>query len=132
MTGRAGPGPRRRGPAFHRRLAVPLWLAVAALAGCSGGGVSYTLHLVNRDTVALDSVTVTGGAEARLGSVAAGGAVAGTVVVRRDVGLHLNGMRGPRPFRFFLGYFAGRGPDADLILTVTPGGDLRVGALTPH
>lgn len=121
------------GRAVRAAPAAALAAVLAAVASCGAGGVSYTFRLVNRDSVALDSASVRGGeVEARFGTIPAGGEARATVVVRSDVVLHLNGLRGERPFRFWLGGYVSRGPDADVVLTVTPGPALRVGAATPR
>jgi hypothetical protein len=125
--------------AAARRLAVSavaaaaLAAVLAAAVSCGAGGATYTFRLANRDTMALDSAYVAGGElEARFGTVPASGEARARVVVRRDVILHLDGLRGERPFRFWLGGYVSRGPDAEVALTVTPGPALQVGAATPR
>jgi len=131
----AGAGGRRLHRAVLRAAARAAALAavLAAAVSCGAGGATYTFRLVNRDTVALDSAWVADGeVEARFGPVAAGGEARTTVVVRRDVVLHLNGLRGERPLRFLLGGYVSRGPDAEVVLTLVPGDRLEVGAVTPR
>jgi hypothetical protein len=128
---RVGAGAARAaGRARAGALAVALALAVPC---CSGGGARYAVRIVNRDTVAVDSVAVVGDAIAsRFGAIPPGGEASRTILVRRDVSLHLIGLRGDRPLRFFLGDYASRGPSGALLLTLTPGGELRVGGATPR
>ena len=106
---------------------------LAAAVSCGASGATYTFRLVNRDTVALDSAYLRGGeVEARFGTVPPGGESRASVVVRKDVILRLNGLRGEQPLRFFLGGYVSRGPDAEVVLTVTPGPALQIGAATPR
>jgi hypothetical protein len=114
------------------RLGTVSAVAIAAF-GCAARGTSYTFRVMNRDTMALDSVVITGGdVAAALGSILPGSEASRTIVVRQSVLLHLNGLRGDRPVRVILGGYLSPGPDADVIVTVTSGGGLRIGAVTPR
>ena len=117
--------PRSR--AIRGLPAAALAALLAAALSCGAGGAIYTFRLVNRDTMALDSTYLAGGGlEARFGTVPAGGEARARVLARKDVILHLDGLRGERPFRFQLGGYVSRGPDAEIALIVTPGPALQV------
>jgi hypothetical protein len=114
------------------RLAVLPAAAVCVLS-CGESRASYTIRVMNRDTVTLDSVVIAGGGtEARFGSVLAGQEVRRTLTLDHDALLFLNGLRGRQPMRVLLGEYAGRGPAARADVVVTKGGEIQVGKPVPQ
>lgn len=114
------------------RLSRAATILGIAVLGCAPSGASYTVRIVNRDSLALDSIVVEGGdVRAEFGSVLPGRDAQRTFVVRQDVLLHLNALRGQRPVRVVLGGYAGRGPGGHAEVLVTVGGDLNVATPVP-
>ena len=113
---------------------VGIAVSVAALAvlSCAPSGASYTIRIVNQDSMPLDSVVVDGGGvQVEFGSVLPGRDAQRTFVVRQDALLHLSALRGERPVRVVLGGYASRGPGGLAEVLVTMGGDLDVGTGVP-
>jgi len=114
------------------RLSRAATILGIAVLSCAPAGASYTIRIVNQDSLALDSVVVDGGGvRVELGSVPPGRDAQVTFVIGQDALLHLNALRGQRPVRVVLGGYAGRGPGGHAEVLVTMGGDLNVGTPVP-
>jgi hypothetical protein len=121
---------------WRTRVATCLEIAIAVSAlaalSCAPTGASYTVRIVNHDSLALDSVVISGpGVQWAFGSVPPGRDAERTFVVRQDALLHLSALRGQRPARVVLGGYPGRGPGGHVEVLVTMGGDLNVGTPVP-
>ena len=118
------------------RAVTILGIAISATAltvpSCAPAGASYTVRIVNQDSLPLDSIVVDGGdMRVEFGSVLPGRDAQRQFVVRRDALLHLTALRGERPVRVVLGGYASRGPGGHVEVLVAMGGDLNVGTLVP-
>ena len=117
---------------MRARSLLPPALAGLLAISCAPSGTSYTVRILNRDTLALDSIVVEGpGVRSAFGSVPPGQDAERSFVVRHDVVLRVNALRGQQLVRYNLGGYRAEGPGGIAEVLVTMGGELRVGTPVP-
>jgi hypothetical protein len=119
--------------ALRSLLLAAMPMAAVAVVSCAGSRASYTIRVVNQDSLPLDSVIIAGGgAEARFGSILPGREARRTFTLDHDALLFLTGLRGQLPVRVIVGAYVSRGPAARADVVVTRGGELQVGTPVPQ